>query len=75
MSGWSRVGPGTAVSPSYEIPIADSKIRGRFEGVDGGARSSQRPDRFDGGVAVGVGAAAAEPGLGKWARSRTWRAR
>lgn len=40
------------------------EVRGFFDGVDEGARPSQR-DRFEGGVVVGVGIAAPEFGLGK----------
>jgi len=42
-----------------------SERRGFFEGVDGAARPSQRPGRLEAGVVTGVGAAAAEAGLGR----------
>jgi len=54
--------------------VVGSEVRGRLEGVEA-ARPSQRYDRFEVGVAVGVGAGAAGPDLGKYARSRTRRAR
>jgi hypothetical protein len=49
----------------YYAPYGDhvSKTRSLFEGVDGVARPSQRVDRFEGGVAVGVSGATAEAGL------------
>jgi hypothetical protein len=43
--------------------VVDSDVRGRLEGVEA-ARHSQRHDRFDVGVAVGVEAAVAGPDLG-----------
>jgi hypothetical protein len=72
-----RFGSGGAVSISdgSATSLAGSKTRGLFEGVGGAARPSQRPDRFEGGVAAGVGAAMAEADLGRNARSRTRRAR
>jgi hypothetical protein len=42
-----------------------SETRGLFEGVDGVALPSQRLDRFDDGVAVGVGVVTAKGGLGR----------
>lgn len=58
----------------FTASLAGSENRGLF-GVDGVARPSHRPDRFEGGVVVGVDVAAAEAGLGRYVRSRTRRAR
>lgn len=68
-----RFGSGGVVSISDGSPasLAGSKTRGLFEGVDGAARPSQRLDRFEGGVVVGVGVVTVEVGLGRYARSRT----
>ena len=64
-----------SISDGSAASLAGSKTRSLFEGVDGAARPSQRLDCFEGGVAVEVGVAAAEAGLGRYARSRTRRAR
>lgn len=56
------------------VPSTGLEVRGFFDGVDAGARPSQR-DRFEVGVAAGVGVAIAELGLGRYVRSRTRRAR
>lgn len=60
-----RAVAGGAVSPSrgFVSSLADSEMRGLSEGVDAPAWPSQRFDRFEGGPAVGVGAAVAEAGL------------
>jgi hypothetical protein len=63
-----------SISDRSAASLADSKARGLFDGVDGAARRSQRLDRFEGGVAVGVGIPTAEAGLGRNARSRIRRA-
>lgn len=56
------------------VPSTGFEVRDFFDGVDEGARPSQR-DRFEVGVAAGVGAVVAELGLGRYVRSRTRRAR
>jgi hypothetical protein len=64
-----------SISDRSTTLLAGSKTHGLFEGVDGAARPSQRFDRFKGRVVVRVGATIAEAGLGRYARSRTRRAR
>jgi hypothetical protein len=54
--------------------VVGSDTRGRFEGLEV-TRPSHRYDRFEVGVAAGVGPVLAGPDLGKYARSRTRRAR
>ena len=54
-----------ATSGGVVCSLADSETRGLLDGVDGPVRPSQRLDRFEDGVAVGFGAAAAEAGLGR----------
>ena len=70
--GSSRV---ISISDGSTILLAGSKIRGLFKEVDGAGRPSQRLDRFEGGVAVGVCAATIEAGLGRYTRSRIRRAK
>jgi hypothetical protein len=73
----ARFGSGgvVSISEASAASLASSKTRGLFEGVDGAARPSQRLDIFEGGVAVGVGGATVEAGRGRYARSRTRRAK
>ena len=54
-----------AISGGVVSSLVDSETRSLLDGVDGPVRPSQRLDRFEDGVAVGVGAAAAEAGLGR----------
>ena len=54
-----------AISGGVVSSLADSETRSLLDGVDGPVWRSQRLDRFEDGVAVGVGAAAAEAGLGR----------
>jgi hypothetical protein len=61
--GVEGVSPRKAVFISDVFVVADSETRGFFDGVSESARPPQRADRFKGGVVVGVGAAAAEPGF------------
>ena len=62
-----RAGSGGVVylSDGFTSSLAGSETRGLFEGVDGTARPSQRPDRFEGGVVVGFDAGRAEACLGR----------
>lgn len=53
------------ISDRLTILLTGSETRAFFEGVDEGARLSQRADRLEGGVKAGVSVAAAELGLGK----------
>jgi len=58
-------GSGGVNSSSGRFSSAGSERRGLLEGVDGVARPSQRVDRFDGRVELGVSGTTADAGLGK----------
>ncbi|EJT68122.1 hypothetical protein GGTG_14298, partial [Gaeumannomyces tritici R3-111a-1] len=68
---WAISGEVVSLSDGFAGSLAGSETRGLLEGVDGPARPSQRLDRLGDGVGIGVDAAAAEGGLGRYVRSRT----
>jgi hypothetical protein len=60
-----RSGGVVYLSDGFAVSLTGSDSRGFFDGVEGVARPSQRLDRLEGGVVVGVGARVAEAGFGR----------
>lgn len=54
-SVWVGSGGVVYLSDGFAASLAESESRGFFDGVDGVARPSQRPGRFNGGVVAWFG--------------------
>lgn len=62
---WPGSGGVVYLSGGFVGSLAGFESRGFFDGVDGVARPSQRPDRLEGGVVVGFGTGPAEASFGR----------